>query len=283
MVIQNYRNARGQARWRFTNSTVQRVSRTRAAMNCTPWAGPSTPWASRTSGPCASSSCSWATWAYAGGGVAAMRGESNVQGSTDHGLLFHIWPGYLGTPRGSNPTLQELHGEEDPQDQGSQEPQLAEEHAQVHRELPAVHVRHERHPGRGLQLSAQARRRRRLLLAHPLRPDVQGKVHRLLRLGHEPGGNRRPLQQGAPGPDQARLDGQRQPLRQRDGLFLERPRHGPHKDQDRGLHAALRLLHREGRQHLQQRPLDAVALQGRRTPWGCRFPTATSWPSSTSR
>ena len=26
----------------------------------------------------------------AGGGVAAMRGESNVQGSTDHGLLFHI-------------------------------------------------------------------------------------------------------------------------------------------------------------------------------------------------
>ena len=41
----------------------------------------------------------------AGGGVAAMRGESNVQGSTDHGLLFHIWPGYIGTPRGSNPTL----------------------------------------------------------------------------------------------------------------------------------------------------------------------------------
>ncbi len=37
----------------------------------------------------------------AGGGVAAMRGESNVQGSTDHGLLFHIWPGYLGTPTAS--------------------------------------------------------------------------------------------------------------------------------------------------------------------------------------
>jgi len=41
----------------------------------------------------------------AGGGVAAMRGESNVQGSTDHGLLFHIWPGYLGTPTASLPTL----------------------------------------------------------------------------------------------------------------------------------------------------------------------------------
>ncbi|PKM83292.1 MAG: formate dehydrogenase-N subunit alpha [Firmicutes bacterium HGW-Firmicutes-14] len=33
-----------------------------------------------------------------GGGVNAMRGESNVQGSTDMALLFHILPGYLGTP-----------------------------------------------------------------------------------------------------------------------------------------------------------------------------------------
>ena len=41
----------------------------------------------------------------AGGGIAAMRGESNVQGSTDHGLLFHIWPGYLGVPTGSLATL----------------------------------------------------------------------------------------------------------------------------------------------------------------------------------
>jgi len=30
-----------------------------------------------------------------GGGINAMRGESNVQGSTDHCLLFHILPGYL--------------------------------------------------------------------------------------------------------------------------------------------------------------------------------------------
>ena len=34
----------------------------------------------------------------AGGGVNALRGESNVQGSTDHCLLWHIWPGYLRTP-----------------------------------------------------------------------------------------------------------------------------------------------------------------------------------------
>ena len=43
----------------------------------------------------------------AGGGVAAMRGEGNVQGSTDHGLLFHIWPGYLGAPTASLATLKE--------------------------------------------------------------------------------------------------------------------------------------------------------------------------------
>jgi len=45
----------------------------------------------------------------AGGGVAAMRGESNVQGSTDHGLLFHIWPGYIGTPTASLKTLKEFN------------------------------------------------------------------------------------------------------------------------------------------------------------------------------
>jgi len=34
----------------------------------------------------------------AGGGINALRGESNVQGSTDMGLLYHILPGYLETP-----------------------------------------------------------------------------------------------------------------------------------------------------------------------------------------
>ena len=34
----------------------------------------------------------------AGGGINALRGASNVQGSTDQGLLFHILPGYLPVP-----------------------------------------------------------------------------------------------------------------------------------------------------------------------------------------
>ena len=41
----------------------------------------------------------------AGGGVNALRGESNVQGSTDQGLLFHIWPAYLPSPHARLATL----------------------------------------------------------------------------------------------------------------------------------------------------------------------------------
>ena len=41
----------------------------------------------------------------AGGGVNALRGESNVQGSTDHCLLVHILPGYLATPNATEQTL----------------------------------------------------------------------------------------------------------------------------------------------------------------------------------
>ena len=50
----------------------------------------------------------------AGGGVAAMRGESNVQGSTDHALLFHIWPGYLGAPTASLPSLKDYNEKRTP-------------------------------------------------------------------------------------------------------------------------------------------------------------------------
>jgi formate dehydrogenase major subunit len=38
----------------------------------------------------------------AGGGINALRGESNVQGSTDHGLLFHILTGYMPAPTAKN-------------------------------------------------------------------------------------------------------------------------------------------------------------------------------------
>ncbi|OPY71313.1 MAG: Formate dehydrogenase subunit alpha precursor [Syntrophorhabdus sp. PtaU1.Bin050] len=43
----------------------------------------------------------------AGGGVNAMRGEPNVQGSTDFALLYHYLPGYLKAPKASQTTREE--------------------------------------------------------------------------------------------------------------------------------------------------------------------------------
>jgi formate dehydrogenase-N alpha subunit len=43
----------------------------------------------------------------AGGGVNALRGESNVQGSTDMGLLFHLLPGYIASPAVADQTLED--------------------------------------------------------------------------------------------------------------------------------------------------------------------------------
>ncbi|ALC88641.1 formate dehydrogenase [Bacillus sp. FJAT-18017] len=45
-----------------------------------------------------------------GSGLAAMRGESNVQGSTDFGLLYGDLPGYVGTPKSSVPEHATLAG-----------------------------------------------------------------------------------------------------------------------------------------------------------------------------
>jgi formate dehydrogenase major subunit len=44
-----------------------------------------------------------------GGGVNALRGHSNVQGSTDMALLFHLLPGYMPAPTTAWPTLAEYN------------------------------------------------------------------------------------------------------------------------------------------------------------------------------
>ncbi len=43
----------------------------------------------------------------AGGGINALRGEPNVQGSTDHCILWHILPGYLPMPKASMGSYEE--------------------------------------------------------------------------------------------------------------------------------------------------------------------------------
>ena len=51
----------------------------------------------------------------AGGGINALRGENNVQGSTDMALLFHIVPGYMATPsEAKHPTLKDYVEKETP-------------------------------------------------------------------------------------------------------------------------------------------------------------------------
>jgi len=51
----------------------------------------------------------------AGGGINAMRGESNVQGSTDMALLAHLVPGYMAIPNvAKHPTLKDYLEKETP-------------------------------------------------------------------------------------------------------------------------------------------------------------------------
>lgn len=50
-----------------------------------------------------------------GGGVNAQRGQSNVQGSTDMAILYHIIPGYLNAPKAAlHPTLADYNERETP-------------------------------------------------------------------------------------------------------------------------------------------------------------------------
>ncbi len=55
----------------------------------------------------------------AGGGINALRGESNVQGSTDHCVLYHILPGYLKSPIAENDSLESYLGKWTPVSQDS--------------------------------------------------------------------------------------------------------------------------------------------------------------------
>ncbi len=58
----------------------------------------------------------------AGGGVNALRGEPNVQGSTDHAILYNILPGYLKMPPASLDTLEKYLEKNTPK---SNDPQSA--------------------------------------------------------------------------------------------------------------------------------------------------------------
>ena len=63
----------------------------------------------------------------AGGGVNALRGESNVQGSTDYGLLYHVLPGYLASPEYSHETFETFLAKNFPSHEGDEKRQLVAE------------------------------------------------------------------------------------------------------------------------------------------------------------
>lgn len=58
----------------------------------------------------------------AGGGINALRGEPNVQGSTDYALLYHLVPGYMSVPIADWQTLEDYHKANTP---ASNDPQSA--------------------------------------------------------------------------------------------------------------------------------------------------------------
>ena len=203
-----------------------------------------------------------------GGGVNALRGEPNVQGSTDHAILYNILPGYLKMPAASQDTLAKYIEKNTPKIHRSPIGQLLSE-------LPEVHGQFSQGPlwGQGnrrerlrLFMASQARRRKGDLPDAPLRQDVRGQDQGPLRRRHRPGGQLPQHDQGPQGPREPRLARRREHLRQRDLLLLEGPRCRPRKGQDGGLPPSRLGLHGKGGQPEQQRPVGPVEVQGRRGP-----------------
>jgi formate dehydrogenase major subunit len=58
----------------------------------------------------------------AGGGINALRGEPNVQGSTDHAILWHILPGYHPVPSTAWATLEDYNKANTPKTADSKSP-----------------------------------------------------------------------------------------------------------------------------------------------------------------
>ncbi len=77
----------------------------------------------------------------AGGGINALRGEANVQGSTDYGLLFHILPGYNPMPTASLTDLKAYNEKNTPKTKEPKQRQLVGEQAEVHHQLPEGDLR----------------------------------------------------------------------------------------------------------------------------------------------
>lgn len=180
----------------------------------------------------------------AGGGVNALRGESNVQGSTDQALLADIWPGYLPVPTSTLTTLADYNATtpktNDPKSVnwwGNRPKYTASFLMSLY---PGVtpDVAYSYVP----RLDADKKRTDYMWMSIFDRM-VEGKLDGPVRLGHEPRLLRPERQQKPRGYGKAQVAGERQPVRQRNRFVLARPRQGPDPDRHGSLLPALLHVH----------------------------------------
>lgn len=181
----------------------------------------------------------------AGGGVNALRGESNVQGSTDQALLADIWPGYLPGAH--------FHADDSLRDYNATTPKTTIPRS-VNCGAPGPRYTAsflcQLYPGVTPDVAYSYVPR---LDADKKRTDymwmsifdrmVEGQARRPVRLGHEPRLLRPERQQKPRGYGKAQVAGERQPVRQRNRFVLARPRQGPDPDRHGSLLPALLHVH----------------------------------------
>jgi hypothetical protein len=207
-----------------------------------------------------------------GGGINALRGEPNVQGSTDHAILYNILPGYLKMPSGSIDTLQKYL---DKYTSKSTDPQSANWYQNYPKYvvsfLKAMWGDKATADNEfGYSWLPKMDDGKHYSVLHTIDSMYAGKIKGFFAYGSN-------IAVSSPNTTKVRkgletgVAGQRQYLRQRDRLLLERARDGPERHRHRGFPPAGRRQHGKRWQPEQLRPLGAMALQGCQSAGRCPF------------
>ena len=208
--LADHRHAEGQDRSGLQGHRLDGQAGPGRAPAATPWAGRSTRSGVQNIRAFTIVQLLLGNMGMAGGGVNALRGEGNVQGSTDHGILFHILTGYLPTPTASLVGLKDYIAKFTPTTKEPKSVNWWGNRGQVHHQLPQGRVRRAGDEGERLRLrlAAEAGRGDGGVVAPPLHQDAPRRVRGVLRLGHEPRLLEHRRRQGAGGAREAQVDGQ---------------------------------------------------------------------------
>ena len=192
-----------------------------------------------------------------GGGIIALRGESNVQGSTDMGLLFDNLPGYLGAPNDKESDFETYTKRFSKTSYWSNGPAFF-------KSLMKAWYGDAANADNNYAYDYLPKSSGDYSWISLFEAMYAGKIKGLVCMGQNP----------AVGGPNARFE--RKALENLDWLvamdlfetetasFWRGPDVDPSRHSDRGLPAACRRRHREGRQHRHQRSPHAVAAQGGR-------------------